>query len=326
VGPGDAGRPGGVPQRWRADDQVDQPGKRVVVGGLPHHDSGHPRGNEHERHVVGRGSLVEHDHDRQPPGTPVRPGHQYRQPAVQPGIGLGQGAIMRVVIEVGRDHADAGQGASPGVRDQSTTSRCAGRHVAGPAGGRLTGEICPGIVPDGVTATVAEVTGPRHRLLVGTGGPAAGQRLAEHRRPGVLTGWARAAVRWLVERGSAEDGQVVGQAGMADVTPACGVSIPPGQAPQVGHAVREDGAEVVILLHDHQDLAYPAQSCPGRGCWRSGGTGMRGSTGVRGSRGGTGLLRRSGCRTGRHQAAHQHGAGQAAGCCHHPRSAAGPRS
>ena len=66
----------------------------------------------------------------------------------------------------------------------------------------------------------------------------------------------------IIEGGTAEDGQVVRQAGMGDRVPGRGMPVLAGQLPQVWHAVGEDLARVVVLLHDHENLLHPRGRSP----------------------------------------------------------------
>ena len=84
----------------------------IVVDWLPHDGTGYPRGDQDERDMVGRISLVGGDNDDQVPAPPVRPGHEHRDRAPQPVICLRQRPVVGIVDEVGRDQADCGQGAA----------------------------------------------------------------------------------------------------------------------------------------------------------------------------------------------------------------------
>ncbi len=220
----------------------------VGLGGQ-HRAWRHGGADDHEGHVLGGLALVEGDDHPQVPRVPVRPGQDLRHPALQVGIGSGQGAVVGVVGVAGHDHRQVGQGPGRDVAGQVAPRGGAHGLVELGAQGGLGGEVQPGVVPVvargravGVHAVLVELgRAPRPDGLAEDGGPGLGALAG----PGIGD---PAGGRPLAR----DDGDVVALRGMGHPGVGGGLAVVAGQRRQVRHPGVGRGLGGVLQHVDRQ--------------------------------------------------------------------------
>jgi hypothetical protein len=110
------------------------------------------------------------------------------------------------------------------------------------------------------TVGTGKVARLRHALDVGAPAVPGARQLADYGGPGICPVSGRRVMRVVLD-GAGGQPQVVGQARVGQVIPACGEAVPAGQAVQVRHLRITDGLLLaVVLVDDDHEVRMPACS------------------------------------------------------------------